>query len=75
MIQNGYLNGWLFYLNGLQYGTTYSSRPVGNIPEFMTLDNLLNREILQSLCINIVLSCYILDGEETNEEVRNMQFS
>ena len=41
----------------------------------MPLDNLLNRDILHSLQMNSVLSCYILDGEETDEEERNMCFS
>ena len=41
----------------------------------MTLDNSLNNDILQSLCMHSVLSCYILDGEETDEEERNMCFS
>ena len=66
--QKGYLHQWLLPLNGLQDGTNYSGRPVGNIPEFMPLDNSLNRDILHSLRMHSVLSRYILDGEETNEE-------
>ena len=41
----------------------------------MPLDNSLNRDILNSLRMNIILSCYILDGEETNEEESNMCFN
>ena len=68
IIQNRYLHIWLLHLNRLQYGTPHASRSVGNIPEFMPLDNLLNYDILQSLLIFSVLICYILDGEETNED-------
>ena len=75
MRQNGYLHRWLIPLNGLQDGTPYAGRPVGNSPEFMPLDNLLNRDILHSLCIHSVLSRYILDGEETTKEERNMCIS
>ena len=52
MKQKGYLYHWLLPLNGLQGGTPYDGRPVGNIPEFMPLDNILNglnRYILKSL--------------------------
>ena len=43
MKQNGYLPRWSIPLNRLQNGTPYDGRPVGNIPEFMPLDNSLNR--------------------------------
>ena len=69
---NGYLHIWLFPLNGLQYGTPYAYCPVGNIPEFMPLDNLLNRDILHYLRMHSVLSRYILDGKETDKEERNI---
>ena len=48
MRQNGYLHKWLFPLNGLQDGTPYAGRPLGNSPEFMPLDNSLNRDIIHS---------------------------
>ena len=73
MIQKGYLHRWLLLLNGLQDGNPYAGRPVGNIPKFMTLDNLLNRDILHTLLFYSVWSCYILDGEGTNEEERIMR--
>ena len=72
MRQNAYIHKWLLPLNGLQYGTPYAVHTVGNIPEFMPLDNFLNFDILHSLCIHSVLSCYILYGEETDEEESNM---
>ena len=56
MRQNGYLHQWLLPLNLLQDGTPYARRPVGNSPEFKPLDNLLNRDILHSLRMHIVLS-------------------
>ena len=44
-------------------------------PELMPLDNFPNGDILHSLRMYSVLSCYILDGEETDKEERNMCFS
>ena len=38
MRNNSYLHMWLLHLNGLQYGTPYASRRVGNSPDFMPLD-------------------------------------
>ena len=35
MRQNRYLHRWFLPLNGLQDGTRYAGRPVGNIPKFM----------------------------------------
>ena len=72
MRQNGYLHIWLLPLNGIQDGTPYAGRPVGNIPEFVPLDNSLNRDILHSLSMHSVLSCYILDGEETDKNKSNL---
>ena len=43
--ENNYFHRWLLPMNGLEYGTPYDGRPVGNIPEFMPLDNSLNRDI------------------------------
>ena len=54
MINNGYLNRWLFPLNVMQDGTPYAGRHIGNRPNFMPLDNLLIREILHSLRMHIV---------------------
>ena len=72
MRKNGYLHQWLLPLNEIQDGTPYAVCSVGNIPEFMSLDNLLNRDILHSLRMHIFLSCYIVDGEETDEGERSM---
>ena len=41
----------------------------------MPLDNSLNSDILHYLRMHSVLSHYILDGEETDEEERNICFS
>ena len=59
---------WLLPLNGMQDGTPYAGRPVGNSPDFMPLDNSLNRDILQSLRFYCVLSHAIINGKETTEE-------
>ena len=75
MKEKGYLHRWLLPPNGLQDGTPYTGRPVGNRPEFMPLYNSLNRDILQSLRFHCVLSHAIIDGKETTEERRKFCFS
>ena len=49
--------------------------PCGNIPEFMPLDNSLNRDILHSLCFHCFLSRFVLDGDGKDEEESNIRFS
>ena len=75
MKKNNNFHFVLLPLNGLQDGTPYAGCPVGNIPEFMPLDNILNRDILHSLRFNCVLSRFLLDGEGTDKEERNVRFS
>ena len=48
---------------------------VSNSPNFMPLDNSLNRDILHSLGFHCVLSRLLLDREGTDDEERNMRFS
>ena len=55
MKENNSFHCWLFPMNGLQYVTPYSVRPVSNIPEFMPLDNSLNIDILHNLRFHFVL--------------------
>ena len=75
MKEKNYYHRWLLPMNGLQDGTPYDGIPVGNSTEFMPLDNSLNRDILNSLHFHCVLSCFVLDGEGTDKEERNMRFS
>ena len=75
MKENNFFHRWLLTMNGFQDGTPYAGRPVGNSPEFMPLDNSLNRDILQSLRFHCVLGRFFLDGEGTDKEERNMRFS
>ena len=75
MKENNYFNCWFLPMNGFQDGIPYAGRPVGNSPEFMPLDNSLNRDILHSLRFNCVLSRFFLDGEGTYKEERNTRFS
>ena len=66
--KNNYLHRYLPPFNGLQDGTPYVGGPVDNIPEFMNLDKILNRDILHSLCFHCVLSRFFLKGEGNDEE-------
>ena len=47
--KKNYYHHWLLPMNGLQDRTPYAGRPVGNSPEFMPLENILNRDILHCL--------------------------
>ena len=75
MKEKNYYHRWLLPMNRLQDGTPYAGRPVGNSPEFMPLYNSLNMDIIHCLRFNCVLSRFVLDGEGTDEEERNMRFS
>ena len=43
MKEKNYFHRWLLLVNGFQDGTHYAGRPVGIIPEFIPLANILNR--------------------------------
>ena len=75
MEKKGYLHLWLLPINGLQDCAPYASHPVGNSPKFMPLNNILNRDILQSLRFCCDLSHSIKDGKETTGEERKLSFS
>ena len=75
MKENNCFHRWLLPMNIFQDGKPYDGRPVVNSPEFIPLDNSLNIDILHSLRFHCVLSRFLLDGEETDEEESNMRFS
>ena len=75
MEENNYFRRWLLPMNGLQDGTPYHGSPVENSPEFMPLDNSLNRDILHSFCFHCVLSRFVLDRDVIDGEENNMRFS
>ena len=75
MKENNYFHRCFLPMTGLQNGTPYAGRPVGNSPKFIPLGNSLNRDILHSFRFHCVLSRFFLDGEGTDEEERNMRFS
>ena len=75
MKEKNYFHRWLLPMNVLQDGTPYTGSPVGNSPEFMPLDNSLNRDILHCLRFHCVFSRFVLDWEGTDEEESNMSFS
>ena len=54
--ENSHFHRWLLPMNGLQDWTPCDGRLVGNIPMFMPLDNILNRDILHIFCLNCAFS-------------------
>ena len=75
MKDNNYFHHWLLPMNRFQDRTPYNGLPLGNIPEFMPLDNSLNRDILHCLRFHCILGRFWLDGEGTDEEEMNTRFS
>ena len=51
-----FMSKWLVPQNGLNEGTVYEGRPVGNSPEFMPLDMSLNNDIKRSHDYHCALS-------------------
>ena len=49
MKENNYFHRCLMTINGLQDRTRYAGRPVGNSPKFMSLDDILNRDIFAKI--------------------------
>ena len=66
MKENNYLYFWFLPMNGLQDGTPDDVRTVGNSPEFMPLNNSLNRATFHSLRFHFVLSRFLIDKEGTD---------
>ena len=62
MKENNFFHRWLLPMNGLQEGTPYAERPVGNIPKFMPLYNILNRDIINSLRFHCILRLFVHPG-------------
>ena len=74
MKYNNYFHRWLLTMNGLQDRTPYGGRPVCNIPKFMPLDHIFNRDILHGMRFHCLLMRFLLDGEGNGKEERNMRF-
>ena len=52
-------NRWLVLQNGVNDGTIYKGRPVGNSPEFMPLDNSLNAYVNHSYNYHCVMTSHL----------------
>ena len=63
MKEKGYYSRWLIPQLGLNMGTTYACRPVGNRPEWMSLDNSLNNDIQLALSLHCAITAYLDDGD------------
>lgn len=57
------IDRWLLLYNDLNKGTPYHGRPVGNLPEFMPLDNLLNYNLQLSHKHHCAVTAHL---EDTN---------
>ena len=70
MKEKGYYSKWLIPQLGLNGGTVYVSRPVGNRPEWMPLDNSLNNDIQSALSLHCAITAHLPD-----DDIRKFSFS
>ena len=63
MKEKGYYSRWLIPQLGLNGGTVYVNRPVGNHPEWMPLDNSLNNDIQSALSLHCAITAHLDDGD------------
>ena len=57
METKGYLKRWVLPVNGLNDGTVYAGRPVGNSPELMPLDCSLFKDVDDAVARHIAVTC------------------
>ena len=70
MKEKGYYSRWLIPQLGLNGGTVYVYRPVGNRPEWMPLDNSLNNDIQSALSLHCAITAHLED-----DDIRKFSFS
>ena len=63
MKREGYYKRWLITQLGCNEGTVYKNRHVGNSPEFMPLDMLLNNDIQISLSLHCTITAHLPDDD------------
>ena len=61
MKREGYYSIWLLPQLGLNKGTPYDGRPIGNSPKIMPLENTLNNDAQISLCTHCAVTAYLPD--------------
>ena len=54
---------WLIPQLGLNFGTLYFARPIGNRPEWMPLDMSLNNDIQSALSLHCAITSYLADDD------------
>ena len=59
METKGYLKRWVLPVNGLNAGTVYEGRPIGNTPELMPLDCSLFKDVDDAVARHIAVSCWV----------------
>lgn len=59
METKGYLKRWVLPVNGLNDGTIYAGRPVGNSPELMPQDCSLFKDIDDAVARHIAVTCWM----------------
>ena len=58
MKEKNYLRHWLLPMNGINKGTSYDERPVGNSPYFCPLDNSLFNDLKFGTRLNVASTMY-----------------
>ena len=61
--EKSFLDRWLLPFNKMNAGTRYEHMPVGNSPEFMPLDNSLNRDLQLSHDYHCAVTAHLDDDD------------
>jgi hypothetical protein len=64
MKEKGIYERWLLPVNGLNAGTTFEGRPVGNSPEFMPMDNSLNKDVDDGVRHHMAYTFHLKDHDK-----------
>ena len=72
MKREGYCKRWLIPPKGCNVGTVYANRPVGNLPEFMPLDNSLNQDTQVSLSLHCTVTVHLPDDDSRKFSMRTL---
>ena len=62
-----YYDRWIHPMGGLNSGTDYDGRPVGNSPEMMPWDASLNKDVDDCVARHVAMTSWLKEGDEGYE--------
>ena len=64
MKEKGIYKHWLLPMKGLNEGTRYAGRPVGDSPELMPLDSTLNKDVDDAVKMHVAYISHLLNTDK-----------